>query len=263
MLRGFSTETLCYNLYMSYKPISESQLEALLAPFEPGQLYWQKLEEVAEMARWQVVLHREALFERLDNVLALGWGFRLEVVSPLPAVVVAHLELGSSVRSGLGEGLSLADAQIAALSQAALAYGIAHDDLFQPHQWHTLDWKAKAARATEAEHFSVESVTQKQQEQQEQQGYDSSFSPPAVVITEVVTPVPAPAALTPLEPEKPKHQKAIDDLMDELREMGLELDCAKIMLKYNGYGKDLDESRKLYTELNALKKKHVKKDVHD
>jgi hypothetical protein len=234
-------------MFMSYNPISESLLEALLAPFEPGQLYWQKLEEVADMARWQVVLRRDALFERLENVLALEWGFRLEVVSPLPPVVVAHLELGSSQRSGIGEGLSLVEAQVAALSQAALAYGIAHDELSQPHQWHNLDWKALQGKTTR----EIPQETPRVEHSEPMGHTEAEVGTPL----EPSTPAPLPTPPTPpLEPEKPKHQKAIDDLVDELREMGLGLESAKIMREFKGYGETLDESRKLYSMLKAVKK---------
>ncbi len=245
---------------MSYKPISESQLEALLAPFEPGQLYWQKLEEVAEMARWQVVLHREALFERLDSILSLEWGFRLEVISPLPAVVVAHLELGGGVRSGMGEGLSLMEAQIAALSQAALAYGIAQDELFQPHQWHNLDWKAfqhKTQHLTQDKipRAEVHDVTGANNVTGVLGNVDSAItssgSTPSISTAQVPTPqVPTPQ----LEPVKPDPKQAIDELVDELREMGLGLESAKIMREFKGYGETLEESRKLYSMLKAVKK---------
>lgn len=236
---------------MSYKPISESQLEALLAPFEPGQLYWQKLEEVAEMARWQVVLHREALFERLDSILSLEWGFRLEVISPLPAVVVAHLELGGGVRSGMGEGLSLMEAQVAALSQAALAYGIAQDELFQPHQWHNLDWKALQHKTQhKSPRAEVNDVTPMIDVTNGMASVDS-----AMTVTVTIPPAPTPHVSTaPLEPVKPDPKQAIDDLVDELREMGLGLESAKIMREFKGYGETLEESRKLYSMLKAIKK---------
>ncbi len=254
---------------MSYKPISESQLEALLAPFEPGQLYWQKLEEVAEMARWQVVLHREALFERLDSILSLEWGFRLEVISPLPAVVVAHLELGGGVRSGMGEGLSLMEAQIAALSQAALAYGIAQDELFQPHQWHNLDWKAlqhktqhksqhPTARAEVHDVTGVNNVTGANNSTGVLGSVDSAIplsgATPPISTPQVPTPqVPT----TPLEPAKPDPKQLINDLLDELDQKGLGLSSAKIMrdLNFKGYGETVEESRKLYSALKALLKK--------
>ncbi|MFN8510335.1 MAG: hypothetical protein U0Z75_07220 [Deinococcaceae bacterium] len=200
---------------MSPKNPSDALLEALMSPFSAQDFYWQKLEEMVDMARWHKVLSKTALLGRLDDLLGLEWHLKLEVISPLPAVVIAHLTLHSTVRSGIGEGSNLQEAEVAALSQAALAFGMAHEELTVPSEWHPLDWK------------------------------------PETPLTD-----PAPTTEMDLQPqdEKLKAHQHIDELIDQLRELGLGLESAKIMKNFKGYGETLEESRQLYRALKELKR---------
>ncbi|RDI96561.1 DNA repair protein Rad52 [Meiothermus sp. QL-1] len=56
---------------------------------------------------------------------------------------------------------------------------------------------------------------------------------------------------------KPEAQVLIDRLMERLKAAGLGKQAAQIVLKYGGYGRHPEETRKLYGELRALLKGHV------
>lgn len=51
---------------------------------------------------------------------------------------------------------------------------------------------------------------------------------------------------------KPEGQQAIDRLVDRLKQEGLGLEAAKLLITYGGYGTDSDSARELYSKLRAL-----------
>ncbi len=55
-----------------------------------------------------------------------------------------------------------------------------------------------------------------------------------------------------LDAEKPQGQQAIDRLLDRLKQEGLGLQAAKLLINYNGYGENPEEARELYSQLRAL-----------
>ena len=65
------------------------------------------------------------------------------------------------------------------------------------------------------------------------------------------TEIPQPAATAP-EAQKPSAQELIDKLVARLREAGKGREAAALVVKYGGYGADLESTRKLYGELRAL-----------
>jgi len=238
---------------MAQTSLSQGVLEALLAPFSPEHLGWLKVETELDHARFERVLSKTALFERLDDILESAWSLTLEVVSPLPAVVVATLELGSLKRSGIGEGLNLRDAEVVALSSAALSYGIAFDELAAGSRWERADWRPEsdardardslkaAPRAPEPDGGDADSDAREVEFEDLEAG--SAHEAP-----------PAPA----LDPERVKAQKFIDDMLEKLKgsDAALHRQGLQIMMKkYKGYGASLEESRALYLELKDLLKK--------
>jgi hypothetical protein len=66
----------------------------------------------------------------------------------------------------------------------------------------------------------------------------------------VAPPVVAPAA----DPPKPDPHQLIDQLIEQLRKQGKGREVAQIVLKYQGYGTTLEESRRIYAELRTLLK---------
>jgi len=241
---------------MAQTSLTHDALEALLSPFSPEHLGWLKVEVELDHARWEPVLSKTALFERLDDILETDWNLVLEVVSPMPAVVVATLSLSGVKRSGIGEGLNLRDAEILALSSAALTYGIAFDDLSVGSRWERTDWQPSALS------HSPRATAQPVPQNGVNEALDSSYSEyeledpvPPEVQTEVQATV---QDLPPLDPERGKAQKHIDDMLEKLKasDGNLHVQGLQIMMKkYKGYGSSLDESRALYLELKDLLKK--------
>ena len=62
----------------------------------------------------------------------------------------------------------------------------------------------------------------------------------------------APAAAASGAPIRSEGQRAIDKLMDRLREAGHGLEAAKLVNEHRGYGSDPDEARALYARLRQL-----------
>lgn len=56
------------------------------------------------------------------------------------------------------------------------------------------------------------------------------------------------------EEVKPEAHKHIDSLMEQLKAQGMGKEAAKAVMKYGGYGRNLDESRQLFVELRNMLK---------
>ena len=250
---------------MAQTSLTHDALEALLSPFSPEHLGWLKVELELDHARWEPVLSKTALFERLDDILETDWNLVLEVVSPMPAVVVATLSLSGVRRSGIGEGLNLRDAEVLALSSAALTYGIAFDDLSVGGRWERTDWQPSASlRSSEgpssenrssATPRATEGSASQNRVDEERDSSDSEYELEDTVPLEVQATV---QQAPPLDPERGKAQKHIDDMLEKLKasDGNLHVQGLQIMMKkYKGYGSSLEESRALYLELKDLLKK--------
>ena len=250
---------------MAQTSLTHDALEALLSPFSPEHLGWLKVELELDHARWEPVLSKTALFERLDDILETDWNLVLEVVSPMPAVVVATLSLSGVRRSGIGEGLNLRDAEVLALSSAALTYGIAFDDLSVAGRWERTDWQPSASlRSSEgpssenrssATPRATEGSASQNRVDEERDSSGSEYELEDTVPLEVQATV---QQAPPLDPERGKAQKHIDDMLEKLKasDGNLHVQGLQIMMKkYKGYGSSLEESRALYLELKDLLKK--------
>ena len=252
---------------MAQTSLTHDALEALLSPFSPEHLGWLKVELELDHARWEPVLSKTALFERLDDILETDWNLVLEVVSPMPAVVVATLSLSGVRRSGIGEGLNLRDAEVLALSSAALTYGIAFDDLSVGSRWERTDWQPSASlRSSEGPSSegplsatppprATEGSASQNRVDEERDSSGSEYELEDTVPLEVQATV---QQAPPLDPERGKAQKHIDDMLEKLKasDGNLHVQGLQIMMKkYKGYGSSLEESRALYLELKDLLKK--------
>ena len=88
---------------------------------------------------------------------------------------------------------------------------------------------------------------------------DGAPSPPTSAVPEAAAPdtatpdtaTPEPAA-SGSAPIRSEGQRAIDKLMDRLREAGRGLEAAKLVNEHRGYGSDPDEARALYARLRQL-----------
>lgn len=66
--------------------------------------------------------------------------------------------------------------------------------------------------------------------------------------------VEAAPVVTVADPPKPDPHQLIDQLIEQLRKQGKGREVAQIVLKYQGYGTTLEESRRIYAELRTLLK---------
>ena len=68
------------------------------------------------------------------------------------------------------------------------------------------------------------------------------------------TPGDTPPGQPPQDEAKPDAHKHIDGLLEQLKAQGMGKEAAKTVMKYGGYGRNLDESRQLFVELRNLLK---------
>jgi hypothetical protein len=65
-------------------------------------------------------------------------------------------------------------------------------------------------------------------------------------------PLGTPAEAPGQAPIRSEGQRAIDKLVDRLREAGRGLEAARLVMEHKGYGNDPDEARELYARLRQL-----------
>ena len=164
----------------------------------------------------------DALYSGLERVLDGEWSLGYAVDHIQPPVVRARLQLGSRVREGLGQGHTLGDARLLALTDALRACGVAPANL--EGQWVDYD-PEEGVNVHELEPEAV--------------GPAPRGTPAATVAQ-------------PTDPQLERARKHIDELLDGLREAGLGAQVARVLAR-RGYGNTLEESREVYKELKALR----------
>lgn len=218
--------------------------DMLSEPFPPEELQW-RVEALSKDKRRALVVPyvaARAVLDRLDEVVGTnGWQDSYEVLyAPSPEAashyaVKCKLTVMDVSKEDVGEGDSFKAAFSDALRRAAVKFGVGRSLYRIDKQWvdHDPDTsKFNSPRVVEeaAMHGSLK--------------------------TEAVPSHPeAPPESTPPTVEaKPEPQELIDRLIERLKEAGLGKQAAQIVMKYGGYGKHPDETRKLYGELRALLK---------
>ena len=211
--------------------------EMLSEPFPPEELQW-RVEALSKDKRRALVapyVDARAVLDRLDEVVgAHGWQDTYEVL-PTPTqasgryAVKCRLTVMDISKEDVGEGDSYKAAFTDALQRTAVKFGLGRFLYRLEKQW--VDHDPETGK----------------------------FSPPQVPTeAEYKNPtaqMPVPLAAPPATTEaKPEPQELIDRLVERLREAGLGKQAAQIVMKYGGYGKHPDETRKLYGELRALLK---------
>ena len=157
------------------------------------------------------------LLERLDPGWSLGWA--CDGVQPF--VVRARLSVLGASREGLASAPTLPDAKLAALAEAARAFGVAPSG---EGQWVEYDPEEGANTA------DLESDAESQ---------------PA-------RPAPALPPEPPRDPQLEKARRHIEDLLEQLRAAGKGGAAARVLMR--GYGETLEDSRAIYKELQAILK---------
>lgn len=221
--------------------MQDSDWVRLAAPFPSVALVW-RIQEIApdrSSVRLRPQLRPGAVTSRLDEVVAVhGWSFRCVPFSP--AAVGCELTIGGVTKSAVAADPS-GTADQAALCRDALARAAEYFGLLPPadpdgEYW--VDYDAESGAPL--------------------------FEPDVVP---AAGPRPAPAepgdgggaeAARPLgEPSgeddtKPQGQRIIDRLVERLRAEGRGLEAAKLLVEYQGYGRDPAAARELYSKLRAL-----------
>lgn len=217
--------------------------DMLNEPFPPEELQW-CIEALSKDKRQALVtpyVDASAVLDRLDEVVGTqGWQDSYQVLhTPPPGAggayaVKCRLTVMDVSKEDVGEGDSLKAAFSDALVRAAVKFGVGRILYRLEKQW--VDHDPDTGK----------------------------FNPPRVDVEAAVyrsLPSEAPASpseahreLTPPAEAKPEPQELIDRLIERLKEAGLGKQAAQIVMKYGGYGKHPDETRKLYGELRALLK---------
>ncbi len=207
--------------------------QKLSEPFPPGEVQWRIEALSRDKKRALVVPYVDArtVLDRLDRAVGPeGWQDAYEVLADAERTVKdergerrerlvevkCRLTVLGVTKEDVGEGDSLKAAFSDALKRAAVKFGVGRYLYRLEKQW--VDYDPEKGR----------------------------FTPPRL-------PEP-PGEETPPEEEKPEAYRLIDQLLERLKERGLGKEAAKIVTKYGGYGKTLEETKRLYGELRALLK---------
>lgn len=200
-----------------------SDLIAVQEALAGGEPRFALLEVSGDRARVAPVLAPARLFAALSGRFDEAWSLGYAVEHAAPFVVRCRLEFLGRSREGLGQAPGLADARDLALTDAARA------------------WEVLPAR------FPTETAWVE---------YDPEEGPNVAELggDEAAPAAPALPPEPPRDPQMEKAKKHIDDLMDQLRGRGLGGPANRIIVMHGGYGKDVDESRRIYAELKGLLK---------
>lgn len=211
--------------------------DMLSEPFPPEELAW-RVEALSKDKRRALVapyLDARAVLDRLDEVVGIhGWQDSYEVLhTPTNAAghyaVKCKLTVMDISKEDVGEGDSFKAAFADALLRTAMKFGLGRHLYHLEKQWVDHDPETGQFHPPHTPEVASHKRT-----------------PPEASSRPESTP-------TPLE-AKPEPQELIDRLIERLKEAGLGKQAAQIVMKYGGYGKHPDETRKLYGELRALLK---------
>lgn len=198
--------------------------DMLSEPFPPEELQW-RVEALSKDQRRALIaayVNHKAVLDRLNEVAGVqSWHDSYEVLQAAGFYAVkCRLTIMEITKEDVGEGDSLKAAFAEALVRAAAKFGIGR---FQ-QQW--VDYDPTSGKFTPP-HLG---------DMVEGCGSSDLEAPP------------------PHSESKPEPQELIDRLIERLRQAGLGKQAALIVMKYGGYGKHPEETRKLYGELRALLK---------
>lgn len=208
--------------------------DMLNEPFPPEELQW-RVEALSKDQRRALIaayVNHKAVLDRLDEVAGVqSWQDSYEVLQTPSQVagfytVKCRLTIMEIAKEDVGEGDSLKAAFAEALVRAAAKFGIGR---FQ-QQW--VDYDPTSGKFTPPYLGAMV------------EWYGSS---------DLEAQLPQPNPPSPGK-SKPEPQELIDRLIERLRQVGLGKQAALIVMKYGGYGKHPEETRKLYSELRALLK---------
>ncbi|PYE51085.1 single-stranded DNA-binding protein [Deinococcus yavapaiensis] len=181
------------------------------------------LEVRGDRALVTAILRPDAVFAALTERFDEQWDLGYDVVSVSPTVVRCRLAFLGRFRDGLGTGADIEAARLVALTDAVRSWEMTPEGFRAEPQWVEYDPE---------EGPNIDEL-----------GDDDSASQARAEPPE-----------SPRDPQMEKAKKHIDDLMDQLRDRGLGKQASVVIARHGGYGKDLEDSRRVYAELKALLK---------
>ena len=218
-----------------------------------------EIDDEAQKARVVPYLDAGALARALDEAVgSSAWANRY--LSLGEAAVGCELQIEGLAKSAVAGARSTpADSETlaaAALTRATAMHGASLPVDVQQDAW--VDWDPDQRQVLYWPEAPSPSPASEVEE-----------APAAVVSPDLVkTPSSEPSELSePVEPSRPlgtppdapeqapirsEGQRAIDKLMDRLREAGLGLEAARLVNAHHGYGSDPDAARELYARLRQL-----------
>lgn len=220
-----------------------------------SQVRWRvvEIDRDAHRARLAPYLARDALTDLLDSAYGVaGWGNRFV---PFGAHAVGcELDIGGVVKSavvgGGPEAVDPVELAAASLTEAAHMHGA--DLPVDPRGDAWVDWDPdervplywpEAAEAGRPGMVGSDAEAARAGAG----GAAADVTPDATA-----KPLGTPAEASGQAPIRSEGQRAIDKLVDRLREAGRGLDAARLVMEHKGYGNDPDEARELYARLRQL-----------
>ena len=218
----------------------------LTADFPLDATEWRVVEvsEDKRQARVSAQLHVDAVTERLNRVLGvMGWSNNY--IPLRNDAVGCNLSIGELSKTSMLPFLDTVDSAVRAsdaLVKAAESFGIVPAVPTDETYW--VDYDAEAGAILFEPDVATTPVT----------------SVPIASASPSLAASPAPAEAAPLvdsanaDVGKSEGQKAIDRLIERLKNEGRGLEVTQLVMNYNGYGDSPDASRELYSKLRALLK---------
>lgn len=200
-------------------PMQEGLVNRLTQSFSASALQWRvvRLSDDHTQAQVRPQLAYAEVIARLNSVLTpTGWSNRYYPVGS--SAVGCDLSIAELVKACVVP-LNDARGDAATCAQDALVYAAEGFGLVPPADTGQVYWVDYDAETRVALH-------------------EPSLEPVAKILTPAL--------------DKPAGQQAIDRLVERLRQEGLGLEAAKLVMNYGGYGDDAEAARELYSKLRTL-----------
>lgn len=241
------------------EPLSSSDVRWLVA----------EIDDEGLRARLAPYIDADMLSRALDAACGIsGWGNRYR---PLGATaMVCELEIHGLPKSALAQGAeqhvdmeavaAAALTRAVALHRIALPVDVGHDawvdwdsEKLQPLYWPDPSDALDLPDAPEpSEPREPPHARESASPQDSAASAAASEQAPPPLQAAAAKPLGTPPEALDQAPIRSEGQRAIDKLVDRLRDAGLGLDAAKLVNQHQGYGSDPDAARELYTRLRQL-----------
>ncbi|MCA9835596.1 MAG: hypothetical protein KC422_01715 [Trueperaceae bacterium] len=204
--------------------MQESLWSQLRFPFPPEALEWRivELSQDSRQARVRPQVRTAAVTERLNQLLGQeNWSQKFLPVEG--RAIICELQIAETCKAAVAsfkyDWQDAVSAAYDAFVYAAEAFGMLPGPAIDKLYWVDYDYENQTIL----------------------------YEPEITASAEFV-----PVEPLPVKQDKPEGQQAIDRLVDRLRQDGLGLEAAKLLVSYGGYGQNPEAARELYSKLRAL-----------